>query len=595
MSQITPLIFALSTYVYIRTEQFRYTIFITPRQPNSQPWGCIPHLEKALAGRRDGENVVMGDFNLHHPAWGGIHIPVTDRNSEDLLSVVGEYGLQLLLKKGTITYEEAGHHNIIDLVFATPFIAESLISCKISQDNEYGSDHYPIITRFNLQTIQREEQARHQFKRTDIQKLRQAISEKILALENLDLDSTGKIDNLVQALVKAIQEAVEISTPMVKICSRSKPGFTLECKEAQMKARRLRKIFNRLGTEEAWEEYRASRLEAGYIIRKTSRKAYRESREEACDSVAKMWKAVRWTKNRKPRLTTLPALKIPSTTQYETNPKKKIELLRNAFFPFPPEADLLDIPGFDYPRPYTLPPIIPHEIFQAILRPSPHKAPGPTGIPNFILQQLISTLLPILHQIFNASLNLGYCLLLFRTSITIAMQKPHKDDYSITKAYRPIALLDTIGKALESVLAKRISALTELHGLLPKTHFGGRRGTSTEHAIHYLLDKTYKGWQQGKDMSSIMLDVTGAFDNVSHERLLHNLRKRRIDLKIVDWIASFISNRSTIIKTNERNSDNIHISTGIPQGSPLSPILYLFYNADLIEICCATNAKVTAG
>ena len=65
------------------------------------------------------------------------------------------------------------------------------------------------------------------------------MSEKALALRNLDLDSTEKIDNQVQALVKAIQEAVGISTPIVKICSRSKPGFTLECKEAQIKARRL--------------------------------------------------------------------------------------------------------------------------------------------------------------------------------------------------------------------------------------------------------------------------------------------------------------------------------------------------------------------
>ncbi len=131
----------------------------------------------------------------------------------------------------------------------------------------------------------------------------------------------------------------------------------------------------------------------------------------------------------------------------------------------------MDIPGFDYPRPYTLPPITSHEIYQVILRPSPHKAPGPTGIPNFILQQLISTLLPILHQIFNALLNLGYCLLLFRTSITIAMQKAHKNDYSITKAYRPIALLDTIGKALESVLAKRISALSGTPWSPPKHTF----------------------------------------------------------------------------------------------------------------------------
>ncbi len=205
-----------------------------------------------------------------------------------------------MFKKSTITYKETGHQSTIDQVFAISFIAESLIFCKVSKDNEYGSDHYPIITRFNLQTIQKEEQTRHQLKRTDIQKLRQTMSEKVIAFRNLDLGSTKKIDNQVQALVKAIQEAVEISTPMVKMCSKSKPGFTLECKEAQMEARRLRKIFNRLGTDEAWEEYRAARSQAGYIIRKASQKAYRESYEEACDSVAKVWKAVRWAKDCKP-------------------------------------------------------------------------------------------------------------------------------------------------------------------------------------------------------------------------------------------------------------------------------------------------------
>lgn len=60
------------------------------------------------------------------------------------------------------------HRSKIDLVFATPFIAESLIFCQVSEDNEYGSDYYLIITRFNLQTIQREEQACHWFKKTDI-------------------------------------------------------------------------------------------------------------------------------------------------------------------------------------------------------------------------------------------------------------------------------------------------------------------------------------------------------------------------------------------------------------------------------------------
>lgn len=194
-----------------------------------------------------------------------------------------------------------------------------------------------------------------------------------------------------------------------------------------------------------------------------------------------------------------------------------------------------------------------------------------------------------LQRIFNASLELGYCAKLFRNLVTISMQKPHK------KSYRPIALLDTIGKTLESILAKRISAIAEIHHLLPKMHFGGRRNTSTEHAIHYLVERTYAPWAQEKEASALILDVTGAFDNVSHPRLIHNLRKRRLDPQMIAWIASTMQDRTTVVKTNERSTDLIHISTGIPQGSPLSPILYLFYNADLLEICSSFSTQITVG
>jgi hypothetical protein len=83
--------------------------------------------------------------------------------------------------------------------------------------------------------------------------------------------------------------------------------------------------------------------------------------------------------------------------------------------------------------------------------------------------------------------------------------------------------------------------------------------------------------------SLLLLDVSGAFDNVSHARLLHNLRKRRIDERIVRWIASFLANRTTVISFDAFESEVYQTTTSIPQGSPLLPILYLYYNADLIK------------
>jgi ribonuclease HI len=91
--------------------------------------------------------------------------------------------------------------------------------------------------------------------------------------------------------------------------------------------------------------------------------------------------------------------------------------------------------------------------------------------------------------------------------------------------------------------------------------------------------------------SLLLLDVSGAFNNVSRERLLHNLRKRRINQTLIRWIDSFLSDRTSTLKLQEYTAPLAPIQTGIPQGSPLSPILYLFYNADLIETCKTENTE----
>jgi hypothetical protein len=65
----------------------------------------------------------------------------------------------------------------------------------------------------------------------------------------------------------------------------------------------------------------------------------------------------------------------------------------------------------------------------------------------------------------------------------IPLRKPGKDDYARAKSWRPISLLPTLGKVLESVIAERISFAVETYGLLPENHFGARKLQSTEQAL----------------------------------------------------------------------------------------------------------------
>jgi hypothetical protein len=148
---------------------------------------------------------------------------------------------------------------------------------------------------------------------------------------------------------------------------------------------------------------------------------------------------------------------------------------------------------------------------------------------------------------------------------------------------------------MDAIIAQRLSYVAETHGLLPSTHMGGRKGRSTEHAIHHhIIDKIYEAWSRGR-ASLLLLDVSGAFDTVSHQRLLHNLRKRKIDEKTVLWIASLLEDRYTRTSVDGIKTKQIKVRTGTVQGSPLSPILYTSYNADSIDQCNRADDTVATG
>ncbi|RKK57447.1 hypothetical protein BFJ69_g17470 [Fusarium oxysporum] len=156
------------------------------------------------------------------------------------------------------------------------------------------------------------------------------------------------------------------------------------------------------------------------------------------------------------------------------------------------------------------------------------KAPGEDGLPVVVWKQVWPSVKHRILSLFRASLEEGALPDQWRHAKIIPLKKPNKEDYSIAKAWRPISLLSTLGKILEAVVAERISHAVEIHGLLPTNHFGARD-------------------------------------------LLH-------------WIEAFCSDRTATIQINGQTSEVRSLpQAGLPQGSPLSPILFLFFNADLVQ------------
>jgi hypothetical protein len=109
-----------------------------------------------------------------------------------------------------------------------------------------------------------------------------------------------------------------------------------------------------------------------------------------------------------------------------------------------------------------------------------------------------------------------------------------------------------------------------------------------------LVKQIHAAWQADDEVISLLsLDMTGALDRVVPVRLLHNLRRRWITQWLVKFISSFLSDRSTSQCFPGFSSTPISSEQGAPQGSPLSPILFLFYNADLIDACNSPDLLAT--
>ena len=538
--------------------------------------------------------LVLGDFNLHHPLWSATHRNANSgiAAAQSLLTIIEDFHLQLLTAPGTPTHRWSSGESTIDLTFASEEVASRTVYCKVDARLDCDSDHLPVAVSIDWSWQPANPPKKRLWAKTNLSVLRQTVQDRLMDMPDAtELQHKDHIDEFTHSIINALKAGIDASTPWSNPSSRSISGFDQGCKDICREVQRLRRRWQRTRFEDDYEAYREARNRKGRYIRKTLRSTHRQRVEEASASESGLWKLVKWAKNRHalaPACT--PDLRKPDG-ELAHQAGEKAEALRQSFFPAPLEADLTDIHGYEYPPPIECPGITPSEIEKAVRRAAPNKAPGTDDITNGVLHQTLDILLPSLHKLFNACLQQGYCPAHFKETITVALRKQGKDDYTQPKSYRPIALLNTLGKALEVIIAHRLTYLADAYHLLPSRHTGGRKLASTDHAIHLLLQRIHKAWDDGNVASLLLLDVSGAFDNVSRQRLLHNLRKRRVNQTLVRWIDSFLKDRSSILKLQEYTAPSAPIQTGIPQGSPLSPILYLFYNADLIEVCKAANTE----
>jgi hypothetical protein len=213
-----------------------------------------------------------------------------------------------------------------------------------------------------------------------------------------------------------------------------------------------------------------------------------------------------------------------------TTPSEKAEALKAHFVPLMPDADLSDIPNASYPAEMPSPmSISKEEISSFIKKLHPFKVAGSDGIRFFVLKCLGSPLVSFLKPLFQACIDLSYHPTAFCHCNSVPLRKPGKGDYSVPRAWQPIAFFNTLGMVLESVITLWILSLSEEHSLLPAQHMGDRPSRSIDIAHDFLVELIHATWQNKDGMATLLsLDMTGAFDRVIPAPLLHKMKERNI-------------------------------------------------------------------
>lgn len=267
--------------------------------------------------------------------------------------------------------------------------------------------------------------------------------------------------------------------------------------------------------------------------------------------------------------------------------QEKCDALRSELYQAPPHLEAEYNPDLHHPQEDDLPfeKITYDEVNEAINGTSASSAPGYSQT-NYLTVKWAwrsetgrQYILPLMQKCLEA----GYHPKAWRRAIAVALRKPGKPDYSNPRAYRLITLLECLGKILEKIVARRLTFLAGKHDLVPANQFGGRSNSSTTDALLTFTNDVQCAWNHKLVTSALTFDIKGYFDFVNHNRLLVELRRKRIPLAYVQWVASFLSDREAAICIDGKRGEMGHVENGVPQGSPISPILAAFYTAELLE------------